>query len=165
MTETFYFFWGGPASQWYESDFEIDGTTYNCAEQYMMAQKAELFADQKSLKQIMKSDDPRTQKKLGRAVTGFDQTVWERECKQIVYRANLAKFTQNPQLTLWLLSQVETTFVEASPYDKVWGIGLGEQDPLRLDRLTWQGTNWLGEAITNVRNDIRKLIEIFNQNK
>ena len=78
MTETFYFFWGGPASQWYESDFEIDGTTYNCAEQYMMAQKAKLFDDQQSLEQIMKSNDPRTQKKLGRAVTGFDQTVWER---------------------------------------------------------------------------------------
>ena len=82
-----------------------------------------------------------------------------------MYRANLAKFTQNPQLTVWLLSQVETTFVEASPYDRVWGIGLGEHDPLRLDRSTWQGTNWLGEAITNVRNDIRKLIEIFDQHK
>ena len=161
MTETFYFFWGGPASQWFESDFQIDGVTYNCAEQYMMAQKAQLFGDVESLEQIMKSSDPRTQKKLGRGVKGFDQTVWEQECKLIVYRANLAKFTQNPQLALWLSNRTEDTFVEASPYDKIWGIGLSEHDPLRLDRATWQGPNWLGQAITQVRNDIQNLIQVF----
>lgn len=40
--EKFVFFYGknSPFSQHFAVDFEIDGITYNCAEQYMMHQKA-----------------------------------------------------------------------------------------------------------------------------
>lgn len=40
--EKFTFFFGAdsPFSQWHPAKFEVDGVTYNCAEQYMMYQKA-----------------------------------------------------------------------------------------------------------------------------
>lgn len=156
--EEFTFFWNGPFSQWAESDFTIDGIDYNCAEQYMMGAKARLFDDTETLGQIMDSDDPSTQKKLGRLVEGFRQDVWEEDedngrprCWNIVWRGNMAKFSQNPQLLAELLKTKGTSLVEASPYDKIWGIGWRETDAEAKRRDTWQGTNWLGEVLDSVR--------------
>lgn len=154
MSEKFTFFYGGPASQWAPSEFTIDGVIYNTAEQYMMAQKALLFNDPAALQIIMDTDNPKIQKAAGRTVQGFNQVIWEQNAKLYVYRANLAKFTQNPKLLAWLLATDGTTLVEASPWDKIWGIGLDANDPRAQARATWLGTNWLGEIVTQVRSDI-----------
>lgn len=154
MTEQFTFFYGGHASQWAPSRFVIDGVIYNCAEQYMMAMKAMLFNDPDALEIIMDTDNPKIQKAAGRTVVGFNQILWEQNCKLFVYRANLAKFMQNPDFLVWLQSTDGTTLVEASPWDKIWGIGLAASDPRCLSRSTWLGTNWLGDIVTQVREDI-----------
>lgn len=154
LTEQFTLFYGGPASQWYASEFTVDGVTYNTAEQYMMAQKAILFDDADALDIIMNTDNPKIQKAAGRQVRGFDKALWEQNAKLFVYRANFAKFTQNADLLEWLIATVGTALVEASPWDTIWGIGLAASDPRALDRKTWKGTNWLGEIITKVRADI-----------
>jgi ribA/ribD-fused uncharacterized protein len=122
----------------------------------MMAQKAVLFQDREALAQIMASDSPRIQKGLGRKVRGFNQSKWDAQAREIVYRGNWAKFTQNPDLQELLLATRGTTLVEASPSDRIWGIGLGEDDPQAGDRKTWRGRNWLGEVLTRVRDDILK---------
>lgn len=127
--EKFTFFWSGTFSQWAESPFKIDGVAFNTAEQYMMYKKALLFHDYSSAGKIMKEKNPRHQKALGRKVKGFDKDRWERYCKQFVYEANYAKFTQNPHMLTELLETAGTTLVEASPEDKIWGIGLKEGDP------------------------------------
>lgn len=153
--EKFFFFWGKkPFSQWTPSKFTVDGVEYNCAEQYMMAMKAKYFGDSDMQQQIMEAVDPADQKRLGRQVRGFDAERWNRVCKEVVYKANYAKFKQNPAMLEKLLATAGTTLVEASPKDKIWGIGLDSKDPRCLDRSTWQGTNWLGEILTRVRDDI-----------
>jgi ribA/ribD-fused uncharacterized protein len=154
--EQFTFFWHGPFSQWHGCRFKIDGVTYNCAEQYMMAQKAVLFKDEDALAKIMATDSPRIQKGLGRKVRGFDQSKWNSRAREIVYRGNWAKFTQNDDHQKLLLATKGTTIVEASPSDTIWGIGLGEDDPRAWDRKTWRGKNWLGEVLNRVRDDILK---------
>jgi ribA/ribD-fused uncharacterized protein len=151
----FIFFYGGPFSQWYQSTFEINGTKYNCAEQYMMAQKAILFGDTEAYAKIMKSHDPSTQKATGRRVKNFDPQKWELVCRKIVYDANIAKFS-TPYLKEYLLATGDKEIVEASPVDKIWGIGLSESNPDRFDKSKWQGTNWLGIAIMEVREIFRK---------
>jgi len=154
--ENFHFFWGGPLSQWAKSNFVIDGVMYVTAEQYMMAQKALLFKDYSSYNDIMLTTSPLHQKRIGRSVKDFNKEVWESVAKDIVYRANYAKFTQNVGLYDYLMSTNDKVLVEASPDDKIWGIGLFETDPRALDRNQWLGTNWLGEILTNVREDIKK---------
>jgi len=149
-------FWGGTYSQWCPSKFTIDGVEYNCCEQYMMAKKALLFEDNESYKMIMYADNPRDQKAFGRRVKGFDKDKWESVCRQIVYDANYAKFTQNPVMKEELMATGDMEIVEASPTDKIWGIGLHETDPRAWDKATWQGTNWLGEAIMQVRKKLRE---------
>jgi len=149
--EKFTFFWDGPFSQWYPSRFKIDGYHYTCAEQYMMVEKARLFDDKDAALMIMATSDPKEMKRLGRSVKGFNADKWNSVAKDVVFRASMAKYAQNPDLKVLLLATKGTTLVEASPYDKVWGIGLPRDDPRAEDRSRWQGTNWLGETLTLVR--------------
>ena len=153
MAEKFTLFWDGPFSQWARSEFVIDGITYNCAEQYMMAEKARLFGDTEVLAKIMAAKHPSRQKELGRKVKGFDADRWNAVAKDVVRRGSRAKYGQNPSLLTELLATKGTTLVEASPFDTIWGIGLGAEDPRCLDRSTWRGTNWLGEVLDEVRDE------------
>ena len=155
VTDKYVFFWNGVFSQWYPSKFVIEGVEYNCCEQYMMAQKALLFNDLENHKMIMYSKSPDEQKGFGRRVKGFYKDKWEAVCRQIVFDANMAKFSQNPKMLEELMDTKELEIVEASPYDKIWGIGLHETDSKALDKSQWQGTNWLGEAIMSVREKLR----------
>lgn len=147
----FIFFWNGIYSQWHPSKFIIEGVEYNCCEQYMMAKKALLFGDEESHKMIMASDNPRDQKAFGRRVKGFDTDKWNAVCREYVYEGNLAKFTQIASFKEQLLATGTKEIAEASPVDNIWGIGLAENDSRAWDKSTWEGTNWLGEAIMKVR--------------
>lgn len=156
--EKFTFFWHrqSPFSQHYMSNFEIDGIVYNCAEQYMMHQKALLFDDLESAHQIMKASDPYVQKKIGRNVANYDDKKWDSVCRDVVKRANIAKFSQNIALYNALMKTDGTVLVEASPYDRKWGIGLSETDSKAHDRTMWRGKNLLGNILTEVREEIKK---------
>lgn len=153
------FFYSGPFSQWCPSIFVINEVEYNCAEQYMMAQKALYFGDIDTAECIMLTKSPRIQKKLGRAVSNFDLGKWASVAKDIVYEGNYAKFTQNKPLLDELLATYPKTLVEASPTDCVWGIGLSKYDEKRFDKKQWRGKNWLGEVLTKVRDDIMNAIK------
>lgn len=151
MTYTFFWRTESPFSQWHQSPFVVNGMVYNCAEQYMMQQKAVLFEDDESARKIMQSNSPTEQKRLGRKVKNFDGTVWNQHRKRIVYAGNYAKFTQNPALKEALLQTEGTTLVEASPVDRIWGVGLAEDDPRIHDPQQWRGNNDLGYILTQLR--------------
>lgn len=152
--EKFTLFWNGPFSQWYAAKFTVDGTTYTCAEQYMMAQKALVFGDKSNHKAIMQELSPKIQKSLGRKVANFNADKWNNVARDVVFKGNYAKFTSDPVLKKILLDTYPTTLVEASPVDLVWGIGLIESDPMARNRSNWLGKNWLGETLTKVRDQI-----------
>lgn len=144
-------FYGGPFSQWAESPFILHDETYNCAEQYMMAQKAHLFDDLDAWEAIMATPNPAEQKAIGRQVRGFNVVVWEAVARDIVLAGSLAKFTQNHGLREQLLATRGKLLVEASPTDRIWGIGLSEDDPRAHDPGRWRGRNWLGQVLTDLR--------------
>lgn len=150
-TDKYYFFWNGPFSQWYKSEFTVDGITFVTAEQYMMYEKAKLFNDDEIAELILKTDNPSDQKILGRSVKNFDKDIWEKHAKDIVTKGNIAKFSQNEDLLSFMKTTKDLILVEASPYDRIWGIGLGEDDPDIEDESKWQGTNWLGECLMRAR--------------
>lgn len=155
-SDNFVLFYGGPFSQWYQSAFMVDGIVYVTAEQYMMAMKAEYFGDEKAKNQIMLTTSPSEQKAIGRMVKNFNAEAWDAVSRDYVYKGNLAKFGQNLSLKIELMATGNKEFVEASPYDKVWGVGLGEDDPKILDKANWLGKNWLGETLMKVREDLRE---------
>lgn len=153
----FTFFWGGPFSQWYPSPFIIDGKKFDDAEMYMMYCKAMLFNDTKSAELILTAKHPSESKAIGRRVKNFNKEVWETYCKKFVYDGNYAKFTQNPDLLKYLMATENSELVEASPEDEIWGIGLKESDQRAQNKETWLGTNWLGEILTELREDLKTM--------
>lgn len=154
--DRFVFFWKPPApfGQWTRSHFVLDDVEYTHAEQYMMAEKARLFGDGSMLARILASDDPKEQKRLGQSVRGFDEETWVRERLGIVVRGNLAKFSQSKKLWRALLKTGERTLVEASPYDRIWGIGLRADHPHARRPEKWRGKNLLGVALMEVREQL-----------
>lgn len=139
-------------SQWYTSYFIIDGIRYNCAEQYMMAEKARVFCDEETRKKILQATEPDVIKQLGREVRNFDAEKWDAVSGDVVVRGNIAKFGQNEELRKFLLATENKVLVEASPYDKIWGIGMKQAEAEKAYPHIWKGTNKLGFALMEVRD-------------
>ncbi|EMS72087.1 NADAR family protein [Ruminiclostridium cellobioparum] len=162
------FFWGHQPSkdgsitkscfsQWWKSDFIINIDKYCCMEQYMMAEKARLFQDTEVLKKIMDSTDPKQIKELGRKVKNFKDDIWEKKRYSIILNGNYAKFTQNEDIKQFLLQTKNKVLVEASPYDKIWGIGMIADDEKVENPFEWKGQNLLGFALMEVRDEIARI--------
>ncbi len=162
----FVFFWGpqGRAdgsvgkeclSQWWESPFEVDGRTYLTAEHFMMAGKADLFGDAATARRVLAARTPAEAKSLGRQVRGFENETWVEHRLDIVVRGNLAKFGAHTEAREFLLGTGDRVLVEASPMDRIWGIGLAADDERAADPDTWRGLNLLGEALMEVRRRLR----------
>jgi len=141
-------------SQWFPALFKIDGVEYLTAEQYMMAEKARLFNDSEMLENILNSQTPKEAKALGRKVRNFEDEVWKNHCSQIVVKANQAKFSQNPAFAQWLVATAPKVLVEASLWDRIWGIGMAQSNPKALDPRQWNGQNLLGFALMQVRDSL-----------
>lgn len=148
----------GELSQWYTSPFVIEGIRYETAEQYMMAKKALLAGDLEHYILIMHEKDPAQCKKYGKNVRALDVAAWNNCKEEVVYHANLAKFTQNPVLKDLLLSTGHKVLAEASPYDKIWGIGLEAANPDSADPTKWKGDNLLGKILMRIREELRTSI-------
>ncbi|MFB9891445.1 NADAR family protein [Planobispora takensis] len=142
-------------SQWWPAGFTVDGTLYRTAEHFMMAGKARLFGDEEVAAQVVAAGHPKEAKDLGRRVRGFDDETWEAARFDLVVRGNLAKFGQNPELGGFLLGTGERVLVEASPLDRIWGIGLAADDERAGRPELWRGLNLLGFALMEVRRALR----------
>lgn len=164
----FLFFWGHQKteqitkscfSQWYESQFVINGIEYQSAEQFMMAEKALLFNDKNIYEQIIKSSKPDKIKELGRQVKNFNQRIWEENRFEIVLRGNFHKFSQNQILSEFLKNTNDRILVEASPVDSIWGVGLAQNDENIEIPYFWNGLNLLGYALMETRDILNQIGE------
>lgn len=152
-TDTHIFFWGGFLSQWSKAPFydKVSNINFQNAEQYMMYNKAILFNDTDIAFKILETGNPKRCKELGRLIKNFDPIFWDNSKYDIVVNGNKLKFGNHTLMTKLLLTE-DKILVEASPYDKVWGIGLHFIDDRVLDETMWQGTNLLGKALMVVRD-------------
>lgn len=141
----------GCLSQWWQSPFTVDGVEYATAEHWMMAGKARLFGDAEAERRVLAASHPREAKSAGRQVRGFDGAVWERERYGLVVDGSTHKFEQHTELREFLLGTSGRVLVEASPLDRIWGIGLPADDPRSHDPARWRGLNLLGFALMDAR--------------
>jgi len=158
------FFWGHQVnknglsaacfSQWYGAPFVVQKQRYPTAEHFMMAEKAALFGDRDVRERVLQAPNPGAAKALGRQVRGFNEATWLEQRFSIVTRANAAKFAQNPELGAFLKQTGSRVLVEASPVDRIWGIGLSLEDDRVNNPNRWRGLNLLGFALMHVRDGL-----------
>jgi len=159
----FLFFWGHSNalnekvgkfcfSQWFELPFLVDGIIYKTAEHWMMANKAALFNDFNTHQKIINAKSPGEAKELGRQVLGFDEQIWATNRYDIVVNGNIHKFNQHSVLADFLMNTKDRVLVEASPIDKIWGIGLSKDSEQIDNPYFWNGQNLLGFALMEVRD-------------
>ena len=161
----FMLFWGHTApasgeigahvlSQWYPHTFVSDRVSYLTAEHFMMAEKARLFGDQEHLGLILAAESAAEAKKLGRQVRNFDTGLWNEHRVDVVVRGSVAKFGSDETLRNYLVGTGNRVLVEASPRDRVWGIGMGKDNVSAELPSQWRGNNLLGFALMQARAEL-----------
>jgi len=172
------FFWKaedaefGPLCQWYHSPFESpdhlkDGKKiiFKNAEQYMMYRKAMHFNDTATANEILRNPSPWKCKGLGRSIKNFSESEWDKVKSQIVEEGSYLKFGTSAgkggeNLKQFLLGTGNRELVEASRFDRVWGVGfdaatLRQGESAGAGRERW-GENRLGKALMVARERIKK---------
>jgi ribA/ribD-fused uncharacterized protein len=162
----FLYFWGhrperdgavgtGCLSQWWQAPFAADGHVYPTAEHYLMWHKAVLFGDHEIADDILDATTPARAKDLGREVRNFDGPTWNAHRFDVAVAGSVAKFACHEDLRGFLVGTGDRVLVEASPVDRIWGIGLTADDPRAADPTTWCGLNLLGFALGEARAILR----------
>ena len=141
----------GFLSNWYLSNFTLNGIVYTSMEQYMMYMKAITFDDIETAGKILNTTDVATIKTLGRQVRNYNDSIWAGMRQIIVYEGLKAKFSQNSTLREMLLNTGSSILAECAVKDKIWGIGLSMSDPNRFNITNWKGSNLLGYSLMLVR--------------
>ena len=158
VTDKYVFFWKGWLSNFWRAPFtdnDID-ISFFCTEQYFMYRKAIMFGDDEQAEEILRANSPQVCRNLGQKVVGYKDDIWSSVREEIMFKCNYLKYKQNPDLGEKLIKLGEGRhFVEASPYDRIWAIGIEETDDRCLDPKNWLGTNLLGKTLDKVRLALR----------
>jgi len=151
---TLFYTKASPFSNFFACPFVYAGNPFTSSEQAFMYAKALEFGDVDSAQKILHAKTPYAAQQLGRKIKPYDDARWSAARQELMYAVLLAKFSQNPSLAEALCATGESRIAEASPRDRVWGIGLGETDPDALDQSKWKGTNLLGGVLERVRAEL-----------
>lgn len=161
ITDDYVAFWGSVFSNFYPCDIHVTedwwgnkiDIHFSSSEQYFMWLKATEFADYETAEKILKAKTPKEAKKLGREVKNFDDEEWREVREAAMWNAVWLKFSQNEDLKKIITDPIfsKKSFVEGSPVDKIWGVGLIWNDPKIADEKNWSGLNLLGKTLNNVR--------------
>nr|WP_295090639.1 NADAR family protein [Ruminococcus sp.] len=145
----------GFLSNWYLSDFTVNGIKYTSMEQYIMYNKCLCFDDIITAKDILATDDVSIQKSLGRKAQNYIDNIWAGKRQLIAINGLYAKFSQNDNLKKLLLDTGDAYLVECAVNDKIWACGIDLHDESRLNAEKWSGQNILGFALMEVRTSLR----------
>ena len=161
ITDEYVFFYKDWLSNYQRTKFDVEWNgvkyTFTSAEQGFMYIKAITFGDNVTAQKILNTDDPNRCRKLGRQVKGYNDAEWAKIRYDVFYTLNWAKYTQDKKLQEKLLDpQFDgKKFIEASPIDKIWGIGYAEDNPnIEFTDMYW-GKNYLGRILTNIRKRLK----------
>lgn len=158
ITDKFVFFWKSYLGNWSKAPKGLR-TVINgrdiivpTSEHLFMLFKAEYFKDYENFENILNTDDPKEAKDYGRQVKNFNQEAWDNVCFDMMYKALKIRFEQDQKFANKLMSEEYSgkEFVEASPYDRIWGIGMAESNPYIEDKTKWRGKNYLGQCLNKL---------------
>lgn len=161
ITDKHVLFWGEEFSNFYpcEIKYEENGETFTfpSSEHMFMWLKAKAFGDDEAAEKILNAEHPKDARKIGRTVRNFDEKVWTEIRYEKMLCAVTLKFYQNEDLKKYILSEEfeGKHFVEASPFDRIWGIGYDEYHINADKEEKWNGLNLLGKCLDEVRDSLK----------
>jgi ribA/ribD-fused uncharacterized protein len=141
-------------SNFFLMPFFIDGVKFNCVEQFFHWKKAVHFGDKETADLILAEENPKEQKKLGRAVKNFNPKIWEDISYDVMLQGLYAKFSVEGMKYV-LLDTGDAFIREDAPYDEFWGTGLSCDEALKGEKVA-RGKNNLGKALMETRRKIRE---------
>lgn len=147
----------GWMSNFYPTNFvDLEGNQYHCSEQYLMYMKAKTFEPNNNLllNTILNETNQKKIKELGRSVKKYDDNIWNNIRYDIMKTGLRFKFSQNLHLKKMLIGTGIKTLYEASPYDKIWGIGFNTTNAPNINKCLY-GRNLLGNALMDIRDEYR----------
>lgn len=162
MTEEIFFYNQndkyGCFSNFYNIEFvDEEGTKFYNSEQYFMLQKCKLFDPNGSTyKAILSEKNPTKVKALGRKINNYNDEIWEKQRYDVMKKGVYLKFSQNQDIKNILLSTDNKILYEASPYDKIWGIGFNTTDAQKTSNRTKFGRNLLGKVLIEIRELLKQ---------
>ena len=163
-----YFYMDVPLSNWWDSvpAIQYDGHTFNASESIFMYLKAKYFKDEETAAKIVQADNktyaqPKSRwdavKRLGKKVKNYSDKEWagpNRKAMAVALKQK-AKYDEEFKKVLLDPKYAGLTFVEASKHDQIWGIGINAKTAMEVGRKGWKGHNFLGRALTELRNELR----------
>lgn len=160
ITDKYIFFYKEWPGNYTKSNFSWNefGTTkrFFCTEQAFMWAKAKYFDDNEIANKILNCNIANTCRLLGRQVNNYVDSEWDKVRYEYMYECNLSKYSQDIYLKNLLIDHKfdDLIFVEASPIDRIWGIGMDENNPLINNCNNWRGKNLLGKILTKIRKEV-----------
>ena len=161
-----YFFQDTPLSNWWTSTPAIpyDGHHFNSSEALFMYLKAKGMGDDEIAMQIVEvdnntslSDNKRFAKvkALGKKCK-FDEAIYLEKREEWMFTTISAKYEVDEEFRSVLMSDKYKglSFVEASPFDAVWGIATkATKNVIAEGESAWKGLNLLGKLLTKLRDE------------
>ena len=141
-----------PLSNWYKEDFQVDGKEFSCMEQYLTYSKAALFHDNYARDEVMKETDQRIMKMIGTEIRDYNHADWLKEVETILYTGLRAKFLDGAAKKY--LVETGTKIIGEASENRRWGTGVHLNDPNALDHSKWSGSNFMGQTLMVIREDI-----------
>ena len=152
ITDKFVLFFSNKdiCSNFYPCNITHNGEKFISSEQLFMYLKAKFFKDEEIAKKILLSKTPKEAKSYGREIKNYNNEIWDKERDNIMLTALSYKFDCVSKFREFLKNNKTKIFVEASPYDSIWGIKLSEDNPDAINPNKWRGENRLGKCINNL---------------
>ena len=142
-------------SNFYETNFKIDGVEYKSAEHAFEAIKAKTFGDDETFEKILKAKSAQSAKSFGNKVKEFKEETWAEKQDEVMKSVVRAKFTQNLELRKKLLETEDKLLANADSRDKYWGIGTSANTTIAKDPKKWKGENKLGKMLEELRTQMK----------
>ena len=105
------------------------------------------YGDPQLSRDLLDIHEPKVLKQRVKRLKNYNEADWMNYIPIMLKPAlSASKFEQNEILRDALVATGSTVLAEASPYDTLFGIGLGLNNPLALDQSSWHDKNLQGSG-------------------
>lgn len=153
VTKDGIYFWGSIFSNFFFMPIRYKGIKFPTTEHAFMWEKANYFDDKIIANMILDIPHPNGAKSLGREIKNYNDKEWSKVRYDYMLEVNRVKWKMLKDVLVLTENKI---IVEASPTDRIWGVGLSQENPKILDQSNWLGENLLGKVIMQIRDELHK---------